>query len=281
MKADKYLYLALLTLALLGCSRYGNDLQYVKYGQIGVHITDAPFPHDMISEAIVSIEKIEARHKGSEGTGNDVVVLFEGHQDINLLDLTNGLTHYMGEVEVPAGAYDLIRIFIGKAAIQLVDGKTYELKTPSAAQSGVKAFIKPEIEVVEDLVTDVLLDFDISKSFVLKGNVDTPAGIKGFNFKPVVRVSNLNETGTLSGQVKTINGIDPLEMEGVQIGVMVSDTLHTTTFTDTNGAYMVLGLHEGSYRVLAEKTGFLTSSEDRVTITPGEVTEQDFELLPE
>ena len=39
------------------------------------------------------------------------------------------------------------------------------------------------------------LDFDVSKSFVVQGNPNTPAGIKGFLMKPTVVLKGVQENG--------------------------------------------------------------------------------------
>jgi hypothetical protein len=61
-------------------------------------------------------------------------------------------------------------------------------------------------EVTTSLTQDVMLDFDLSRSFVVQGNPDTPAGIQGFHFKPVVRAVNVSDAGSLTFRVASDNG---------------------------------------------------------------------------
>ncbi len=43
------------------------------------------------------------------------------------------------------------------------------------------------------------LDFDLEKSFVVQGNPNTAAGIKGFHFKPVVKPLGYSEADSTNG----------------------------------------------------------------------------------
>ena len=55
----------IIILALLFFSACSEDLNTdSKTGRLTVQLTDAPFPYDLISEANVTIFKIDARYKG-------------------------------------------------------------------------------------------------------------------------------------------------------------------------------------------------------------------------
>src|SRR5690606_5268214 len=117
--------------------------------------------------------------------------------------------------------------------------------------------IDPAITVATGLSTDLLLDFDVSRSFVAKGNLEHAQGITGFNFKPVIKASNLSTAGTLSGTVTTMEGESPLPLEDVQITVMDSQGEPVTSgATNAQGQYTILGLEEGPYRVSASLNGY-------------------------
>ncbi|MCK5441481.1 MAG: carboxypeptidase regulatory-like domain-containing protein, partial [Maribacter sp.] len=159
------------------------------------------------------------------------------------------------------------------------DGTTFDLTVPSGEQTGIKVFIKPGLVVEGGLTADLLLDFDVSKSFVPKGNINDFAGITGFNFKPVIKASNKSTAGTLSGVVTTIQEEAAIGLEGAQIAVFAADTLNTTTFTDETGAYMVLGLDAGSYDVEVELEGYEMQTGEGIEIIAANKTIQDFELV--
>lgn len=257
-------------------------------GRLIVQITDAPFPHDLVAEANVTIFKIDARQKehememDSEMDGEEnspFIILMEEEVQINLLELTNGLTERLVNTDVPVGTYDLIRIYVKGVNIILTDGTTFDLTVPSGEQTGIKVFIKPGLVVEGGLTADLLLDFDVSKSFVPKGGGSDFTGITGFNFKPVIKASNNSTAGTLSGLVTTIQEEVAVGLEGAQVAVFAADTLNTTTFTDETGAYMVLGLDAGSYDVEVELEGYEMQTAEGIEITAANKTIQDFELV--
>src|SRR5690606_13728403 len=215
--------MSLATLAFVGCSdddSHSGDNQAM--GRMTVQLTDAPFPFDLVAEANVTVFKVEARLKGGDSLedGSNFVVLMEEEIPVNLLDLTNGVTEELADIDVPVGTYDQIRVYVKGVDVVLTDGRTFDLKVPSGEQSGIKIFIDPGITVAGGLSTDLLLDFDVSESFVATGNIDAVDGITGFNFKPVIKVSNLSTAGTLAGTVTSLDGEASTPLEAVQITVL-------------------------------------------------------------
>ncbi|MDT8414044.1 MAG: DUF4382 domain-containing protein [Flavobacteriaceae bacterium] len=272
--------MSVVLLSLVSCSDGSNGS---GAGTLSIKMTDAPFPHDMVKAANVTIFKIDARKKSDDGeaeTSAEFVTLSETETTLNLLELTNGITATLANAEVPEGSYDLVRLFVSEASIELSDGTMHTVKVPSGSQTGIKVFVKPSILVAGGLTADLLLDFDVSSSFVLNGNLNMPSGITGFIFKPTIKASNISTSGTLSGTVSELSS-DPITfLEEVEISVYASDTLNTTTFTDLNGAYTVLGLSAGSYKVEAELEGFVSKEVENVTIVAGNKSTVNFELEP-
>ncbi len=281
--------LAVLSTLVLSCSDE-NDTNN-EFGRLKVQLTDAPFPHDLVAEANVTVFKIDARYKGTADMEEDSMdsedmtleasddkrftVLMEDEIQVNLLELTNGVTQTMVDVDVPVGSYDLIRVYVKGINVLLKDGTSYDLKVPSGEQSGIKIFIKPEINVNGGITSDLLLDFDVSKSFVAKGGINN---ITGFNFKPVIKVSNLSTAGTLKGMITEKIEDENVGVEGVQVAVFIADTLNTTTFSDIDGGYMIMGLDAGSYTVEVEKMDYLMQTVTEVQIDAANQTVLDFEI---
>lgn len=278
-------------LIFTGCSENNRDSE--DMGTLRVQLTDAPFPFDLVAEANVTIFKVDARLKkddmdgeteenmtdDGDGNGSPFVVLMDEEIEVNLLDLTNGSIQNLADVEVPEGTYDLVRVFVRGISVVLKDGTTYDLKVPSGAQSGIKVFVKPGIVVAGGLTADLLLDFDVSRSFIPKGNVNSMNGITGFNFKPVIKASNMSVAGTLSGSVTTQEEEMSIALEGVQISIFAADTLNTTTFTDVDGNYSVMGLTAGSYDVSAALEGYEMQLVEDIEIIAANKTVQDFDLV--
>lgn len=270
-----------LTLVLTGCN---NDSDKNKeFGRLSIQLTDAPFPHDLVAEANVTIFKIEARSKeeGFDDNNAPFLVLMEEEIQVNLLDLTNGITNTLVDTEVPTGTYDQFRIYVTGVNIVMTDGTVYDLKVPSGSSSGIKVFVEPNLIVDGGLTADLLLDFDVSKSFVAKGNRKAPEGITGFNFNPVIKAANMSTAGTLSGNIATIVGEEGTRtgLEGAEVSIFMEDNLITTTFSDEDGMYTVLGLEAGSYEVNVALEGYESVSATDVTIVKANRTTKDFELV--
>jgi hypothetical protein len=73
---------------------------------------------------------------------------------------------------------------------------TKALKVPSGAQSGIKVHLNTPLEVVAETLTTVTVDFEVDSNFVIQGNPDTPAGIHGVLFTPVLKEKGRTEEGT-------------------------------------------------------------------------------------
>lgn len=285
--------LVLFGLFLWNCT---DDTTSSDTGRLRVQLTDAPFPFDLIDEANVTLYKIEARYTSDEDDmdsemdsemddGDDeysFITLFDGEKEINLLDLTNGVTENLVDMEVPVGEYDMFRVYVKGVNVVLNDSTrtTFDLKVPSGSQSGIKVFIDPPLVVAGGLTADLLLDFDVSRSFVARGN-PRKEGFNGFNFKPVIKASNLTTAGTLAGMVfSTMEDESQMVLPDAQVAIFAADTLNTTTATDAEGKYMVMGLVAGTYDVEVQLDGYETQLAEDVIIVAGNKTQQDFELVP-
>lgn len=251
------------------------NAEVLPNGNLTLSITDAPFPIELIAEAKVTINKVEVRRaeKDSSDNGKPFTVLNEEVQTFNLLELTNGVTQTLVDVEIDTGSYDLVRLYVSDAFISVADTVagdtiTYDMKVPSGAQTGIKVFVDPAIRVEGGLSSELLLDFNLSKSFVVKGNPNTPAGIKGFNFKPVIRAVNQSNAGRIKGIVATAEDSTIADAE-----VWVTqDTTIATTFSDSTGFYSLIGLPEGIYDLRAVKADFDTTTISNVTVTSGNIS---------
>ncbi len=277
MKRTNFKALIIAALMIVGifsaCEKSVNSTS----GRLKIQLTDAPFPTDLVEEANVTINKIEIRRAGDgENGGNPYVVLSEEEMSFNLLDLTNGVTENLVDSSIEAGSYDLIRLYVSEASIKLKDGQEFNLKIPSGSQSGIKVFIKPAIVVSGGLSADLLLDFDVSKSFIVQGNPNTPAGIKGFHFKPVIKATNNTTTGTLMG---VVTDEEEMALEGVEVALIAADTVYTTSFTDETGGYAILGIDAGTYNVEFAKESYDTLTVENIQIVPGNITTQDAVLI--
>ncbi|MFY0625069.1 MAG: DUF4382 domain-containing protein [Reichenbachiella sp.] len=258
--------------------KYYNDGDYnFNTGKLNIELTDAPFPTDLVEQANVSIDLLEIKKSNaSEGGEEDYLILSENELSFNLIDLTNGITTALVGMQIPVGEYDQMRMRINEATVVLKDGSIFDLDIPSGSVNGVKIIFKSPLSISENAEENLLLDFDVSRSFVVQGNASSPSGINGFLFNPVIKAINLSETGSLSGTVSDELSKNPLPNS--QISIYAADTLNTTTFTNIDGDYMALGLSPGVYKVAAENNSYLSMTEENILINQGEETELNFEL---
>ena len=295
---------ALSALALVSCNNDENLIPDDK-GRLNVHITDAPFPIGLVGSTEVTIDRVEVRKQAEAGMDEDqdsFIIISSETVTIDLLNLTNGVTELMGSVDLDPGYYDQIRLHVVDATVTLKDGSTFDLKVPSGSTSGLKIKIQPSVYVEAGKSSDVLLDFDLSRSFVVKGKID--GKISGFNFKPVVRGIYLKHAGSVEGTVTDTTGT-PIENAMVQIFVpgenedgedddsMKSgssdddgededgDKGPVSSFTDANGTYKIIGLPAGTYTVVCTHDEFVSDTITNVAVSVESETVVNFELLPD
>lgn len=280
MKSLKYILLILSSiLAFSACSDTAN-VDSNQTGTLSVTLTDAPFPIDLVSEANVTITKIDIRNKDSETEGAEdeesFITLTETEQSFNLLDLQNGVKTSLVDLEIEAGTYDLVRLYVSEASVVLNDETTYDLTVPSGAQTGIKVFIEPNIEVAGGLSSELLLDFEVAGSFVVQGDMNSIDGINGFIFKPTIKAVNTSTAGRIEGFVTDTSG-NPLENAEV---LVFTDSDTSQAFTEPNGFYSIISLDAQTYTVEATATDTETLTVPDVEITAANSTSLDLELTP-
>jgi len=245
-------------------------------GRLRVLLTDEPFPVELVEAANVTISKVEGRNQ-SDNDGNPFLTFTEGSATYNLLDLQNGVTAELADLEVPVGTYDLIRLFVSNANLTLTNGTSFDLTVPSGAETGIKLFIDPPIDVVSGSVAELILDFDVGQSFVARGSLKSAEGINGFIFKPVIRAANLSTTGRIAG---TVTGASGAALEDVTVSATQNGFVVSTTGSSSEGTYTLMALPAGEYAVTAEKQGYSSAQQDGITVVVGNVTTVNFQLSP-
>ena len=217
-------------------------------GTMRVFLTDAPAEYESV---LIDIREIRV-HKNadavmeedSDSDGNDNgeeeendgewIIISDEPQKVDLLQLTNGVTEFLGETELEAGTYSQMRLILGDENEITVNGVTQKLTTPSAQQSGLKLNIHAEVE--SNAVYTLLLDFDASRSIVKAGNSGK------YLLKPVIKTVNLELTGAIAGTV------EPADALPWVYAIADQDTLAGTR-ADEEGEYLMIGLLSGTYDV--------------------------------
>lgn len=262
----KYLFVIVAAAALItGCNK--SDLTSTSAGgpgKISVKITDDPFNISSVESAFVTITKIEIRKAGAND-GDPFVVLTETPKTVDLVKLRNGITEELVNLEIAPGDYDLVRLYVDEANLTLKDpGETFNMKVPSGSQTGIKLFISPAIHVEGGISGELVLDFDLSKSFVMRG----VNAHNGFIFKPVIRAANNSTTGRIEGIV-TDNSDPKNIIANATISLLKDSEELATTTSDENGHYAFIGLDPGTYSLSAAMENYDPAIAEGIVVVPG------------
>lgn len=226
-----------------------------------VQLTDAPsvdFDSAIVYIGTVTLLPVD---------GDPVIVTDMGGR-FNLLELQNGVTAELGDVNIPAGDYRELRMVVDSAMVGLAapfeftDGTTERsLKVPSGSQSGIKVKLRmPDGDSSVPYVTltpgemILVVDFDVAQNFKIQGNPNTPAGLKSVLFTPVLRATVRNIAGSIAGTVtSSAEGNPPLAgltvratLQGTPEG---EDPVEATAETGEDGTYILPFLMPGTWEV--------------------------------
>lgn len=212
-------------LLALACSDSGSTSPSLSSSGILVtRLTDAPFPTDEVKSVDVFIVRVDARLadvsddeanqtlSAESSTSNGWKTVATPNASFDLLSLQNGIAATLGQAMLPAGTYSGFRLVIDqdkssatlKTGMVLDGGSTPGIKFPSAGQSGIKIVLSQPVTIVAGTETDLLVDFNVDQSFVLRGNTIDKNGLL---FKPVVNASITNLALTNSN-VRLANATD-------------------------------------------------------------------------
>lgn len=261
LKLSIWIVLSLFILLLFGCSGGGT-------GTMSLSITDATT--DEYKAVYVTIEEVSVHVGGNEHNDSNWEVIGSPGKTYNLLDLVNGVIEQLGIIELQAGHYTQMRLIIGEVpddGINLLSethpyanyiinssDEKYELKIPSGLQTGIK--IIHGFDINEDQTTELILDFDASRSIV-------KAGASGqWLLKPTIKMIDEYSKSIINGTV-----IDSIQtpLEGALVSVQIFDpgaedekdkvVVQASTITDENGNYTIF-VQPGVYNIVAYKDNY-------------------------
>lgn len=175
-------------------------------GALKVQLTDAPFSSDSVSRVDLYVVRVDAKLADSDssdaarGATDDSASTSEWktiatpNKKIELLALRNGAFTELGTQSLTAGTYRSFRIVIDpsqssvtlKNGTVLTNSSSPNVTFPSAARSGIKVILTTPLVVMAGDTTTTLVDFDVSSSFVQRGNTINQNGLL---FKPVVKAT--------------------------------------------------------------------------------------------
>jgi hypothetical protein len=202
MKMPRWIWLAALSpvLLLVACQ---DSTGPEGMGQLQVLITDAPADYIETAEVWISRVYLQggAEEEVEEEESGGRVDLFNDPDNpryYDLLTLQDGVTaNLTPPADLEVGTYGQLRLVVDHALVTLADGYEFrdggtekDLFVPSGMQSGIKVLLDGPIQIDNQELTIVTVDFDVNENFVIQGNPETPAGIHGILFTPVLREKN-------------------------------------------------------------------------------------------
>jgi hypothetical protein len=248
--------------AVAACS----DSSGTGTGLLTVRLTDAPFPFSDVARVDVFVVRVDAKtastteeEAADEANHDGWTTVATPNALINLLDLGSGKTMNLGATTLATGNYQSFRLILDtdQSSITLTDGTTPPIFFPSAGHSGIKVNLDAPIQLTED-GSVMTLDFDIGRSFVMRGN----NAANGFNFKPVIHAVAQDITGSASGSVHATSAtgavVPDATVEVLTAGSLIGDTdpthIVSSTKTDASGNFTFAFLLPGTYVLRATPT---------------------------
>ena len=268
MKNIKYFFVALFIIVAASCA---NDNTTEPVGTLSLKLTDAPMHYSQFMSASITIDKIEI---GNSAHANSFITLTDTPMKYNLLELVNGMTSTMANIEIPVGDYNLIRFYISSTEMKMLNGDSYSYNMYQEGYSGsgmmhngmmlnnqnrsIDIQLDHLLTISNGSMSEFLLDMDVDQSFMLEGvNYDgmMMMSMTGFTFMPTMRFVDMSTSGTINGTVQNANE----NLPNATISLMHNGTLYTTTHSDENGHYAFIGIPEGMYTIEAELDGYMMS----------------------
>jgi len=299
MKALKTIFILLILITVASCSD-DNETNPGATGNLTVKLSDAPMHYNQFSQANVTIDHMDIRNSSN---GNSFTMLTNNPMHSNLLELVNGNTETLADMDLPEGNYDLMRLYISSTEMVMNDGNSYSYNVAQHGYAGggmmgngmmanndggIDIALEHPLTISNGSHHEYLLDIDVNNSFVLEDAAYTGMGsgmmmtMSGFTFNPMMRFVDMETAGTIQG---TVHG-DQGNLAHVTISLMQAGNVYTSTHTDGNGHYALIGIPEGSYTIMAEYDGYMRSSTGNeanmgtLEMMSGTTLPVDFNMIP-
>ncbi|HLF46601.1 MAG TPA: DUF4382 domain-containing protein [Chitinophagaceae bacterium] len=256
------LMISALSIVIVACQKGFSGSEKNK-ARLQVYLTDAPGDFEAV---YIDVKDVKINVTGDSVNGwQSLAGVNAGVYD--LLTLINDNDTLLADAEIPSGKIHQLRLVLGTENFVKVEGTTQliKLETPSAQQSGLKLNIQQDVE--NGILYTLLLDFDVSKSIHKTGN-------NKYMLKPVIRTVLQAAGGSIKGVVM------PNSFQTAVYAVQGPDTI-ASTFTGTNGGYLIKGLAAGSYNLHYDPSdlSYMDSIRNNIVVITNKVTIVDTTVL--
>lgn len=195
-------------------------------------ITDTPFPYDLVARADLFIVRVAVgTDSGSTGSScSGAVEVAAPNRTIDLLALQHGTTALLDTITLPAGDYRAVCVTVNTdlSSLTLRDGRILTgTSSPGIDWSGsgeriIKADV-PDPIAVADSGGNILIHFDVGRSFIPLQDVEPPRSDSGFAFIATVEAFDPGKTGSISGRLVSTSAAGP-PIVNASIRALVGDS---------------------------------------------------------
>lgn len=246
------LFALVATVSLISCNKEGKIS--TNQARLQISLTDDPGPYQAV---LIDVKEIRINFTTDTSSGwQNLANVNTGQYD--LLKLVNDHDTVLVNADIPTGRIQQIRLVLGTENFVKIGGQLIKLETPSAQQSGLKLNIHQEVSA--GILYKLLLDFDVAKSIHKTGN-------NKYMLKPVIRTVMEAVGGSIKGWVL------PDTLKTAILAIQGPDTI-ASTFTGSNGGYLIRGLNAGTYSLhfIPSDSLFFKEVRNNINVITGKVT---------
>lgn len=256
-----YLFRIVLMLCIVvfctSCSTESASLDMDR-ANISVKLFDAPGDYEKV---YVEIEDVLLLTIDDKTAPNCWLSLNAKRGVYDLLDLTGGVEALLvDKLSIPEGMIYEVRLVLGDNNSLVTNGQTLPLFTPNTLQNGL--VIRVDQMLRSNLDYTFLIDFDVEKSVIKTSTPDY------FVLKPELRSSMEVLSGSIHGKISNTQ-------VQTQISI-ISETQQISTFTDSEGNFMLKGVPSGKYNLQItpdSNSGYVEMGVNNIDVTVGKITE--------
>ena len=292
-KSGNFVIFVLLLFLVSACGSGGGDSGSGGTGTLSVSLTDSAGSYEAV---YISVIGVQVHMGGNENNQKNWVTIPMDLNTINLCELTNGVFEELGSIRLPSGKYTQMRLMLSNdfednelnilsekhlygnyVILNDINNTVEELKIPSGFQTGEK--IVKEFTINNNQTTEIILDFDASRSVVEAGNSGQ------WLLKPTIRVGELKEYSIINGRVTDDSGnkgIPNALVSAQKFYLNAQDDkdkviIQAATRTDTDGYYSLF-VKPDTYDLVVYEDGYEFTF-DRITTDADQVVDDiDFQL---